>query len=114
MRGKRAIAVLRQGGRGKVKQWLAFNLLSRLRKHEEAVLRFVRDLTVPFTHNLAERAIRTPKVKQKISGSLRSFEGAENFAIIRSYLDTLRKQGHRMHDALRSVFAGQILQPASG
>ncbi len=41
-------------------------------------------------------------------------EGAENFAVIRSYLDTMRKQGHRMHDILRSVFSGQILQPASG
>lgn len=103
-----------EGQRGKVKQSPAFNLLSRLRKHEEEVLRFVRDLTVPFTNNLAERAIRMPKVKQKISGSFRSFKGAENFAVIRSYLDTMRKQGHRMHDALRSVFAGKILQPASG
>lgn len=94
-------AVRREGQRGRVKQSPAFNLLDRLRRHEEEVLRFVRDLTVPFTNNLAERAIRMPKVKQKISGSFRSFDGAKNFALIRSYLDTMHKQGHRMLDALR-------------
>ncbi|MCW8205034.1 hypothetical protein D8B27_20190, partial [Verminephrobacter aporrectodeae subsp. tuberculatae] len=38
----------------------AFNLLRRLRDHEQEVLRFARDLSVPFTNNLAERAIRMP------------------------------------------------------
>jgi transposase len=107
-------ALRTKGQRGRVKQSTAFNLLDRLRNHEQEVLRFVHDLTVPFTNNLAERAIRMPKVKQKISGSFRSLDGAENFAVIRSYLDTMRKQGHRMLDSLRSVFAGQTVQPARG
>jgi transposase len=56
----------------------------------------VTDLRVPFTNNLGERAIRMPKVKQKISGGWRRLKGAENFCIIRSYLDTMHKQGQNM------------------
>jgi transposase len=93
--------------RGRVKQTPAFNLLRRLREHADEVLRFVSDLSVPFTNNLGERAIRMPKVKQKISGCFRTLEGANHFAIIRSYLDTLRKQGHNLLNALRLAFQGK-------
>ena len=100
--------------RGRVKQTPAFNLLRRLREHADEVLRFVSDLSVPFTNNLGERAIRMPKVKQKISGCFRTPDGAKNFAIIRSYLDTLHKQGHNLLDALRLAFVGKPPQPATG
>ncbi len=100
--------------RGRAKQTPAFNLLRRLREHADEVLRFVTDLSVPFTNNLGERAIRMPKVKQKISGCFRTLEGAQNFATIRSYLDTLHKQGHNLLDALRLAFQQKTLQPASG
>ena len=90
------------------------HLLRRLREHADEVLLFVTDLSVPFTNNLGERAIRMPKVKQKISGCFRTVEGAKNFAIIRSYLDTLHKQGHNLLDALRLAFQGQPPQPATG
>jgi len=100
--------------RGRVKQTPAFNLLRRLREHADEVLLFVSDLAVPFTNNLGERALRMPKVKQKISGCFRTLKGAENFAIIRSYLDTLLKQGHNLIEALRLTFQGQPPQPATG
>jgi transposase len=101
------------GKRGRVKQSIPFNLLRRLRQHADAVLLFIHDPSVPFTNNLGERAIRMPKVKQKISGSFRTLEGAENFGVIRSCLDTLRKQGHGMLDVLQRAFAGNPIQPAS-
>ena len=97
------------GQRGRAKQSGAFNLLRRLREREREVLRFLRDLSVPFTNNLAERAIRMPKVKQRISGYFRTLPGAENFCTIRSYLDTARKQGFGMLHAMRAVFSGQAL-----
>ena len=37
----------------------------------------------------SERAIRNFKIKLKVSGFFRSFEGAERFAIIRSIIDRL-------------------------
>ena len=101
------------GKRGRCKQSIAFNLLRRLRQHADAVLLFIRDPAVPFTNNLGERAVRMPKVKQKISGCFRTLDGAENFCVIRSCLDTLRKQGHRMLDVLQRAFAGDPIQPAA-
>ena len=41
---------------------------------------FCPDPTVPFTNNLAERDGRMMKLRQKISGGFRSFDGAEDFA----------------------------------
>lgn len=94
------------GRRGRAKQSTSHNLLARLRKYADAVLLFLRNPAVPFTNNEAERAVRMPKIKQKISGCYRSLEGAENFCVIRSCLDTLRKQGHGMLDVLRRAFTG--------
>ena len=100
--------------RGRVKQTPAINLLRRMHDHAAEVLRFVTDLRVPFTNNLGERAIRMPKVKQKISGCFRTLTGAQNFCTIRSYLDTMHKQGHNQFELLRRAFRGDPLQPASG
>ena len=93
-------------GKGRVKQSVATNLLRRFRLHADAVLRFIGDFDVPFTNNTAERAVRMPKVKQKISGCFRTLDGAEHFCVIRSCLDTLRKQGHNMLAVLQRAFAG--------
>ena len=78
------------GTSGRCKQSDAHNLLRRFRLHADAILRFIADPTVPFSNNIAERAVRMPKVKQKISGCFRTIAGANNFCTIRSCLDTLR------------------------
>jgi transposase len=99
------------GRRGK--QSTAANLLRRFRLHADAVLRFIGDFDVPFTNNEAERAVRMPKVKQKISGCFRSLEGAQHFCVIRSVLDTLRKQGHSMFTVLQRAFLGNPIPSAA-
>ena len=102
---------IRKGARGQVKQTPAVNLLKRLRQHREDVLRFLEDLAVPFDNNQAERDIRMPKLKQKVSGGFRTITGADAFAVIRSYTATLRKQGRDVFDALVGVFQNQIVDP---
>jgi transposase len=101
-----------EGRKGRAKQSSAFNLQQRLQEHETEVLYFMHDLAVPFTNNLAERAIRMPKVKQRISGCFRTFRGAQNFCAIRSYIDSARKQGFSMLHALQAAFAGSPLDLA--
>ena len=96
---------------GRAKQSIATNLLRRFREHAYAVLRFIGDLSVPFTNNETERAMRMPKIKQKISGCFRSRDGAGHFCVIRSCLDTLRKQCHGMLAVLQRAFAGDPIQP---
>ena len=41
------------------------------------------------------------KLRMKISGGFRSPEGAEDFATIRGFLSTARKQGWNIIEALR-------------
>lgn len=69
------------------------------------------DHGAPFTNNLAEQAVRMPKVKQKVSGCFRTLTGARSFCIVRSYLDTQRKQGANLFDALIQTFQGNVPQP---
>lgn len=100
-----------EGRRRPVKQSPATNLLLRLRRYTDDVLRFLTDPAVPFDNNLAERAIRMPKLKQKVSGCFRTPHGADYFCTIRSYLATLRKQGIPLFDSLVKSFLGQTPQP---
>lgn len=92
------------GKRGQAKQNKAYNLLLRLRTYIDDVWRFTENPHVPFTNNIAEQAVRMPKVKQKISGGFRTMEGLKIFCTIRSYLATLHKQGANIFDALIQTF----------
>ncbi len=95
--------------RGRQKQSPAKNLLDALLHRAEQVLAFVEDGRVPFTNNQAERDLRMAKVQQKISGTFRSAAGVTAFCRIRSYLSTMRKQGHSLLGALAAVFGGKPL-----
>jgi transposase len=93
------------GKQGRAKQSDAVNLLRRLREYKDDVLRFLYEAEVPFTNNQAEQAIRMPKLKQKISGSLRSIKGAQDFCTIRSYIATTRQHGKDLMQSIISAWA---------
>jgi len=98
--------------RGRKKKSKAQNLLDRMWIHRQHVLRFAHDFRVPFTNNLAERDLRMMKVQQKISGTFRSWAGADAFALIRSYLSTIRKRKMNVIDAIVAVFVSGPTGPS--
>ena len=99
------------GKRGVVKKSKTQNILERFKNHREDIIRFIRDFRVPFGNNLAEQAIRMMKVKQKISGCFRSKQGAACFATTRSYIDTMRKNGYCIMDAIGRAIVGKAIMP---
>ena len=86
--------------RGRKPRRTGHNLIARLMERKQDVLRFLIDPSVPFTNNQAERDVRMMKLRQKISGGFRSDQGANDFAIIRSFISTVKKQGWKIIAAL--------------
>lgn len=89
-------------------------LARRLRDRQRDYLRFLDEgLTVPFDNNAAEREIRMIKLRQKVSGSMRTLNGARDFCDIRSYLATAIKHGIRFIDALTLLAEHRPWLPAN-
>ncbi len=101
------------GKRGVIKQTPARNLLVRLDRDREQVLRFAHDFRVPFDNNLAERDLRMIKIQQKISGCWRTTAGADRLLALRAYISTTRKQGRDTIDALAQLAKHQPWLPAT-
>jgi transposase len=102
----------RRNAHGRPKKPKARNLAERFDQQRTKILAFLDDFNVPFDNNLAERDLRMLKVQQKISGCFRSWDGAKHAAAVRSYLSTMRKQGHNPLHLLRELFAGRLLAPS--
>jgi transposase len=88
-------------------------LARRLADRQDDYLRFTADWRIPADNNGSERDIRMAKLKQKVSGCLRTLTGARQFCAIRSYLSTAAKHGLHFFGALVMLTAGQPWMPAA-
>lgn len=86
-------------------------LARRMRDRIDDYLRFATDLRSPFDNNRAEQQIRMVKIRQKVSGCLRTLDGAQQFTLIRSYLATATAHGHNALQALTDLAAGHLWLP---
>jgi transposase len=82
-------------------------LARRLRDRQDDYLRFTIDQRIPPDNNGSERDIRMIKLRQKVSGCLRTLAGARQFCAIRSYLSTAAKHGQNFFDTLVMLAEGQ-------
>jgi transposase len=87
-------------------------LAKRLLNRQDDYLRFTTDWRIPADNNGSERDIRMIKLRQKVSGCLRTLTGAKQFCAIRSYLSTAAKHEVNFFDALVMLAQGRPWTPS--
>jgi hypothetical protein len=87
-------------------------LARRLLDRQGDYLRFTTDWRIPADNNGSERDIRMIKLRQKVSGCLRSITGAQQFCAIRSHLSTATEHGMHFFEVLVTLAEGQPWLPA--
>ncbi len=93
---------LKSKRQGRKKRRVGHNLALRLLNRMDATLRFLKDPDVPFTNNLSERDLRMIKSRLGVSGCFRTFQGAVDYATLRSVVSTAKKLGWDMIETLSS------------
>jgi transposase len=88
-------------------------LARRLIDRQDDYLRFTTDWRIPADNNGSERDIRMIKLRQKVSGCLRTLTGAKQFCAIRSHLSTATKHGQHFFDTLVMLAEGRPWLPAT-
>ena len=88
-------------------------LARRLLDRQDDYLRFTTGRRIPADNNGSERDIRMIKLRQKVSGCLRTLTGAKQFCAIRSYLSTAAKHGRNFFDTFVMLAEGQPWLPAT-
>ena len=82
-------------------------LARRLLDRQDDYLRFTTDWRIPADNNGSERDIRMIKLRQKVSGCLRTLTGAQQFCAIRSYLSTAAKHHKHFFEVLVMLTEGR-------
>lgn len=85
----------------KIKELISFQ--KRMVKYSDSVFAFLDDQRIPPDNNASERAIRNFKVKLKVSNFFKSPAGSENYAVIRSVIDTAIKNQQNPYEVTRLI-----------
>ena len=82
------------------------NAIRKLEEYRWNYFAWIYDFSLPATNNVAESGLRMTKAKQKVSGQFVKEETAQEFAAVRTYTDTCRKNGINEYEALERLMAG--------
>ncbi len=77
-------------------------------RYANHLLLFLRHPKVPTDNNASEKAIRSVKVKQRISGYFKSSTSVQQFAVVRSVIDTAIKNGQNVLNSLNTIANVQL------
>jgi len=80
-----------------------YTFYKRMCRERQHLFTFLFIEQVPPDNNASERAIRNVKVKQKISGQFKKKQAAQNFAKIRSVIDTTIKNKMNVLDSMTLI-----------
>lgn len=83
--------------------------IKSLTKARNKIFTFLLHSNIPPDNNGSERAIRNVKVKLKVSGQFKTVQGAEDYAALRSIIDTSRKRDLNEFDSLLGVIRGDSI-----
>ncbi|HEY0496576.1 MAG TPA: IS66 family transposase [Kutzneria sp.] len=111
IRSAAVIAVAATGRRRSPIEAKHHALARRILDRQADYLRFATDFRVPFDNNAAEREIRMVRLREKVSGCMRTLAGARDFAAIRSYLATAAKHHMGFLHVLAELVAGRPWLP---
>jgi len=78
-------------------------LVNRIKRHKNELLQFVKHKEVEYHNNRAERTIRAVVIFRKLSFGSRTPEGAQNYAMLASVLETCRLKGKSILVFLKDV-----------
>lgn len=81
-------------------------VLTRIQEYMDNYFRWVEDFSLPTTDNLSERGLRGIKSHMKISGQFESEQTAKYYAVVKTYVETCRKNKINEMDALSRLCAG--------
>lgn len=81
-------------------------LIRRLHRYKDNYFMWISDFSLPTSDNLSERNLRCIKSKMKISGQFKSQQTADDYALIKSYIETCKKNGINEITALKRLSAG--------
>jgi len=83
--------------------------IKSFKKALDKIFTFLLYPNVPPDNNGSERAIRNIKVKQKVSHQYKSPQGAKDYAILRSVIDTARKRDMNEFETIRDIVSGKSI-----
>ena len=78
-------------------------VVRRMKNYKDNYFAWVRDFSIPTTNNLSERSLRGAKTKLKVAGQFASTKTANNYARIKSYIETCRRNGINEVSALKRL-----------